>query len=79
MVIPIIRGNKLEGYTTGAKASPPEYTERIVEGSNEVETTVNPEFEDWFAHDQMLLGWLYNSIEMSVASELMGHSISKLL
>lgn len=79
LVHPIIRGNKLEGYLTSAKSSPPEYTERTIEGNTEVEIIVNPEFEDWFAQDQMLLGWLYSSIKTNLASQLMGHSTSKLL
>lgn len=29
---------------------------KVIEGSSEVEITVNPDFEDWFAQDQMLLG-----------------------
>lgn len=70
---------QLEGFLTGAKSSPPEYTEKTIEGSAEVEIIVNPEFEDWFAQDQMLLGWFYSSIETYIASKLIGNSTSKLL
>lgn len=79
LVLPIIRGNKLEGYITGAKPYPPEFTKKSVEGTSQIETIVNTDFEDWVAQDQILLGWLYNSIETNVAAELIGYTTSKQL
>lgn len=79
MVLLVIRGNKLEGYITGAKICAPEFTEETKQRIEYVQVTTNLEFEDWFAQDQMLLGWIYNTIEPVVASELMGYETSQQL
>lgn len=39
-------------------------------GIEDVQVVVNPEYREWFAHDQNLLSWIYNLIEPLVASEL---------
>lgn len=78
-MFPIIRRNKLEGFITEAKTNPSEYIEKTIERTTEVEIIVNSEFEDWFAQDQMSWGWLYNSIEINVAAELMDYTTSKQL
>ncbi|KAL5543220.1 hypothetical protein UlMin_010930 [Ulmus minor] len=79
MVLPVIRGNKMEGFITDAKECPPEFIEVTEEGADEAELKENPEHENWVAQDQVLLGWLYNSIDIEVASELIGYETSKLL
>ncbi|XP_021897982.1 uncharacterized protein LOC110814734 [Carica papaya] len=79
IVLSMIRGNKLEGYFTGVKICPPEFNEKTVQDSETLQVTSNPEYEDWYAQDQMLLGWLYNTIEPTVASELMGYDTSRKL
>ncbi|KAL5538061.1 hypothetical protein UlMin_042271 [Ulmus minor] len=79
MVLPVIRGNKMEGFITGAKECPPEFIEVTEEGADEAELKENPEHENWVAQDQVLLGWLYNSIDIEVAFELIGYETSKLL
>ena len=51
MVLPLIRGNKMEGFITGAKECPPEFIEVTEEGADEAELKENPEHENWVAHD----------------------------
>lgn len=36
-------------------------------------TVINPQYEKWVAVDQLLLGWLYNSMTAEVATQVMGH------
>jgi hypothetical protein len=79
MVLPVIRGNKMEGFITGAKQCPLEFIEVTIEGAIKSELQNNPEYENWVAQDQILLGWIYNSIDIEVASELMGYETSKQL
>lgn len=38
---------------------------------------INPEYEAWLVVDQLLLGWLYNSITPEIATQLMGFERSK--
>ena len=79
MVLTVIRGNKIEGFITGAKECSPEFIEVIEEGADEAELKENPEYENQVAQDQVLLGWLYKSIDIEVASELIGYETSKRL
>ncbi|KAM6542593.1 hypothetical protein CsatB_007040 [Cannabis sativa] len=75
IVYTIIRDHRLEGYLNGKKPCPNEVisVERIAE--NEVvviELQPNPKFEAWIVHDQLLMGWLYESMSESIASKVMG-------
>lgn len=40
--------------------------------SSSVERSLNPQYEAWIAVDQLLLGWLYNSMAPDVVVQLMG-------
>lgn len=51
LVLPVIRGCKLDDYILGTKECPQEFI--TVADSNK---TKNPSFEEWVADDQMLLG-----------------------
>lgn len=62
-VLPIIRGNRLEGYITGKTPCP---EEEIITDAGK---TPNPKFDDWVVTDQLLLGWLYNSINLDIAAQ----------
>ncbi|KAI9187084.1 hypothetical protein LWI28_024205 [Acer negundo] len=64
-------GNRLEGFITGARKYPPKFIPATVieEVTDEVEE--NPEHEEWVVQDQILLGWLYNSIKPDVVAEVM--------
>ncbi|KAK4275897.1 hypothetical protein QN277_018907 [Acacia crassicarpa] len=49
-VLPIIKGHKLEGFLNGSTPCPPQFI--VVDGN----TTLNPNFEDWVAADQLVFG-----------------------
>lgn len=59
MVLPVIRGNKNE-------------TVHINFHCIGDERKVNAAFEDWVTMDQLLLGWLDNSMSPDVASHVLG-------
>ncbi|PNX82983.1 glutamate receptor [Trifolium pratense] len=67
MVLPIIKGAKLDGYMLGKKECPEEFT-TATDSSKKIS---NPEFEDWQAYDQQLLGWLRNSMTVGIATQLL--------
>ncbi|KAK0599392.1 hypothetical protein LWI29_004859 [Acer saccharum] len=77
MVLLVIRGNRLEGFIIGTKTCPPEFLSSAIENSTDVEVHLNPDYEYWVTQDQNLLGWLYNSIDVEVASEVIGNETSK--
>lgn len=70
MVLPIIKGIKLNGIIFGTKQCPEMF---IHEGDEE---GLNSAFEDWTTIDQLLLGWLYNAMTVEVASQIIGRRIS---
>ncbi|MCI16097.1 glutamate receptor 3.6, partial [Trifolium medium] len=74
MVLPIIRGARLDGYMLGKKECPEEFI--IAADSSK---KFNPEFEDWQAYDQQLLGWLRNSMTIGIATQLLHCETSKQL
>lgn len=41
------------------------------------QTIINPHYESWIANDQLLLGWLYNSMMPEVATQVMGRDTAK--
>lgn len=65
LVLPIIKGHKLEGYLFGTKACPAMI---LSEGA---EKRINPEYEEWTATEQLLLGWLFNTMTVDIASQLL--------
>ncbi|KZV34405.1 hypothetical protein F511_34028, partial [Dorcoceras hygrometricum] len=75
MILPIIRGNKLDGYVLGTKLCPPEFLPRTTPGSTV--KIPNPEYEEWLSNDQLLLGWLYSTMSSDIASQLMQKATSK--
>ncbi|KAI9089911.1 hypothetical protein K1719_028881 [Acacia pycnantha] len=63
-VLPIIKGHKLESFLTGSKPCPPQF---IVENGK---TILNPSFEDWVAADQLVFGWILNTMTLEVSSQM---------
>ncbi|KAK4256226.1 hypothetical protein QN277_009120 [Acacia crassicarpa] len=63
-VLPIIKGHKLESFLNGSKPCPPQFT--IVDGKS----TLNPDFEDWVAADQLVFGWLLDTMTLEVSSQM---------
>ncbi|KAI9162298.1 hypothetical protein LWI28_025886 [Acer negundo] len=77
MVLSVIRGNRLEGFITGTKTCPSGFLSSTMENSTDVKVHLNPDYEYWVTQDQNLLGWLYNSIDVEVAIEVIGNETSK--
>ncbi|TXG48992.1 hypothetical protein EZV62_024867 [Acer yangbiense] len=71
MVMHVIRGSRLEGFLNGTKECPLKFITK--ENSEDEEVELNSSYENWIAQDQNLLGWLYNSIDVDVTSEVMGN------
>ena len=69
----------MEGFITGTKECPLEFIEVTEKVADEVELNDKPKYKNWVAYDQILLGWLYNSIDIEVAFELIRYETSKLL
>ena len=51
LVLPILKGHRLNGYVLGTKVSPPEF---FLEADG---VRVNPAFEEWLSNDQLIFGW----------------------
>jgi hypothetical protein len=66
LVLPLIKGSKLDGYLLGTKQRPEQYITSTSTDPNSKK--INPEFEDWLAHDQQVLGWLRNSMTAGIAT-----------
>lgn len=68
-----------EGNTSSAVEAGASSSEAVVSGatSSTSKTTINPEYESWMAVDQLLLGWLYNSMTPEVATQVMGFENSQ--
>lgn len=78
IIIPILKSYKLEGHLSG-KTPASEMT--IIIPPSEDETSgfkiPNPEYDLWLVVDQLLVGWLYNSMTPEVATQVMGHDEAK--
>lgn len=76
MAIAVLRGQRLHGYILGTKVCPSEFTPTTkVDGI--VTLQANKEFDDWVTIDQALLGWLYGSMTLVVASEVINTKTSR--
>ncbi|KAL5544700.1 hypothetical protein UlMin_008484 [Ulmus minor] len=78
MVMTIIRGHKLDAYLLGFLPCPPELilAEPTTQGEAGVGLKLNPKYEQWVVNDQLLMGWLYGSMNESIATQVMGCSTS---
>lgn len=65
MVLPLIQGNQLEGYINGSIIAPPR---QVPSSSLPAMLVNNPEYDDWFATDHILLGWLRNTMTQDVGT-----------
>ncbi|PNY01489.1 copia-like polyprotein, partial [Trifolium pratense] len=74
LVLPLIRGCKFDGYILGTKECPEQFVT-----SADKSKKVNPDFQDWMADDQALLGWLMNSMAIDIATQLLHCETSKQL
>ncbi|MDV3187722.1 MAG: hypothetical protein Q8836_02390 [Sweet potato little leaf phytoplasma] len=69
------------GITTTAEGSSSEIPASGASGDSSFTTptvaTINPLYEAWVTTDQLLLGWLYNSMTSEVATQVMGYENAK--
>ena len=67
IVLPLIQGNRLEGHINGPIVAPL----CMVPSPTLPDTNIqNPEFDEWYATDRMLLGWLRNTMSQDVSTQL---------
>ncbi|KAI4346153.1 hypothetical protein L6164_013226 [Bauhinia variegata] len=71
MILPMLRGHKLDNYILGTK---PCLEPFIISESGR---KANPVYEEWVTNDQLLLGWLLNSISQEIATQLLHCQTSK--
>lgn len=71
MMLPIIKGNKLEGYLDSSKPYPPKFTE-TKDG-----VKINDKYEEWQVMDQTLMGWLYSSLSLDVVAQMINYNNSQ--
>ncbi|KAL5799441.1 hypothetical protein ACOSQ4_032325 [Xanthoceras sorbifolium] len=73
IVFPVIRGYKLDGYLLGTKPCPPKFLRATTTDNY---PSLNPAYEDWVIHDQLLLGWLLSSMSESILAKVVGLTTS---
>lgn len=72
-VLAAVRGARLEGYLTGKAAAPAAQIERKEGDKGEKITLVdNPAYEEWFAADQQVLGFLLSSLSRDILGQVAG-------
>ncbi|PNX56340.1 glutamate receptor, partial [Trifolium pratense] len=74
LVLPVVKGCKLDGYMLGTKQCPEEFITSSDSGKKN-----NPAFVEWQADDQRLLGWMLNSMNTEIATQLLHCETSKQL
>lgn len=62
MVLLVIEGKKLDGFILGTKIYPKKFV------SEEDGKKLNFAYEKWYATNELLSGWLYNSMIADIAS-----------
>jgi len=63
-ILAAIRGARLEGYITGKTEAP---AAKVEKKAGETTTLVdNPAYEEWFARDQQVLGFLFSALSKEV-------------
>lgn len=67
VVLPFIEGNRLHHHLDGSSPVPP----MTVSAPNTNNMVSNPDFEEWFTTDRMLLGWLQNTLTLEITTQLL--------
>ncbi|KAL5772494.1 hypothetical protein ACOSQ2_012418 [Xanthoceras sorbifolium] len=67
IIFPVIHGYKLDGYLLGTKPCPLEF---LPATTTDNYPSLNPAYEDWVVHDQLLLGWLLSSMSESILAKV---------
>lgn len=72
-VLTAIRGARLDGHISGKTAAPREELKRKEDGKEGKEIMIsNPAFEEWFAKDQQVLGFLFSSVTRDILTQVAG-------
>nr|KYP38146.1 hypothetical protein KK1_040630 [Cajanus cajan] len=71
LVLPSLRGHNLDGYIFGTTKYPQEF---IIDETGKKNT---PTFVYWTSTDQLLLGWLINSMTQEVTTQLLHYETSQ--
>ncbi|WVZ96725.1 hypothetical protein U9M48_042326 [Paspalum notatum var. saurae] len=67
-VLAIIRGARLEGYINGKTAAP--HAELEQKQGDKTTKIPNPAYEEWFAQDQQVLGFLFASLSKEIMPQV---------
>ncbi|KAK4253452.1 hypothetical protein QN277_010122 [Acacia crassicarpa] len=67
LVLPALRGHRVDGYVLGTKICPPQY----IPNEPATNASINPDFEDWIATDQIILSWLLSTMTVGIASQIL--------
>lgn len=81
-VLASIKGNGLEGFITGANQCPDQYCNQINESSSSANAgsnsrTENLAFATWIRTDQLLLSWMFSSIQENLLTFVIHYVSSK--
>jgi hypothetical protein len=71
LVIPALRGARVLDLVEGKDEAPVEFLEEEDANKQKV-SIVNPAYETWIAHDQLLLRWLVNALSPDVLAHVVG-------
>lgn len=71
----ILRGQKVDGYVLGTKAQPSKLVEITSESGSKLER--NPLFDEWITVDQALSGWLFGSMKLAIAVDVVNFKTSR--
>jgi len=74
-VLPTIRGARLEGYINGKTVTPPSEIEGK-DSAGKATQIPNPEYDEWFARDQQVLGFIFTSVGKDILAQIAGSSTS---
>ena len=69
-VLPIIKAFELEDFISGLKPIPPKFIEVDSGGTNGKQLIANKEYKQWNKLDQLLLSWLFSSINQSIIGQV---------
>lgn len=73
-VLTTIRGARLEGHITGKTEVPPKEIDKTPSDDkktgHKIVRMANPVYDEWFAADQQVLGFIFSSLSRDVLSQV---------
>ncbi|KAK0598118.1 hypothetical protein LWI29_031814 [Acer saccharum] len=64
-IVPLLRSKNLQKYVNGESSCPPAF---VKDDSGKDTTTVNPAYQEWIQHDQLVLSWINGSLSLPLLS-----------